>query len=148
MKIEIDLNDILGDEYGTESIEDSVRRQVTDWLVVDFKKRVGKALDSEVTERVTSLVNDQLEAKFPVMIEELWEMKYVPVTRYGEVATESTLRNEILKTITKELVYKKTIPKKHIIPNMASNQTRLVFFRHLPDKCLTGISHITLHILA
>lgn len=28
MKIEIDLNDILGDEYGGETLQESARRQV------------------------------------------------------------------------------------------------------------------------
>lgn len=32
MKIEIDLNEILGDETGVETLADSVRRQVTDKL--------------------------------------------------------------------------------------------------------------------
>jgi len=109
MKIEIDLNEILGDEYGTETIEESVRRQVTDWLVTDFKTKMGNVLDGEIKEKVDSLIKDELEEKFPKMIEDLWEMEYNPVTRYGQTEREpTTLKNELLKTISEQLIYKKT----------------------------------------
>lgn len=109
MKMEIDLNDILGDEYGTESIEESVRRQVTEYLVGDFKKKVGRVIDEQISEKVETLINEQLAIKFPEMIEDIWNMEYTPVTRYGEKVMETTtLKNEIIKTITNQLVYKKT----------------------------------------
>jgi len=107
MKIEIDLNDILGDEYGTESIQESVRRQVTDYLVNDFKKRVGKCLDVEIGKKVDEILKTQLDKKLPTMIEDLWDTKYVPTTIYGEKKEETTLRNELIKKISEEMVYKK-----------------------------------------
>jgi hypothetical protein len=49
MKIEIDLNDILGDEWGTETLADSVRRQVVEKLTQTVKEGVAKKIDHEVS---------------------------------------------------------------------------------------------------
>ena len=48
MKVEIDLNDILGDEYGAETLQESVRRQVIDNLTLVIKEGVEKKIEAEV----------------------------------------------------------------------------------------------------
>lgn len=108
MKLEIDLNEILGDEYYQETVEDSVRRQVVEKLKEDLHKRIGKKIDDEINKKIEVLMSEQLEARFPKMIDELWEMSYTPVGKYGQKSEETTLKNELLKSISEQLVYKKT----------------------------------------
>ena len=58
MKIEIDLKDILGDEYGdVESLSESIERQVVDKL----SKTVSDGILKKVDESVSALLNKKVE---------------------------------------------------------------------------------------
>ncbi len=58
MKIEIDLNEILSDEYGSESLNDSIRRQVIDKLHNDVKAGIGKKIDTEISLAINSEIKE------------------------------------------------------------------------------------------
>jgi len=45
MKIEIDLNDILGDETGAETLQDSIKRQVIEKFTREIKAGISKRIE-------------------------------------------------------------------------------------------------------
>lgn len=132
MKMEIDLNEILGNEYGTETIEDSIQRQVTEYLVADFKTKVGQKMDQEISRKVDNLIDAQLKQRIPEMIDEIWGMDYTPVSRYGEKdKNKTTFKNELIRTISEQLIYQN--------PHYSSDQN--VFTRAVNtsiDKAMSG----------
>lgn len=108
MKIEIDLNDILGDEYGSETLQESVRRQVIDNLTNVIKNGVGKKVEYEVAELINSEVRSAVAEKMPSLVDEILTTEYVTVDRYGNRSKDSTtVRKEIVSSVTEQMVYNK-----------------------------------------
>lgn len=107
MKIEIDLNDILGDEYGSETLQESVRRQVIGAMTETIKKGVQLQIDRETTRILNEELRAVLATKMPALIEDTLNAEFTPVSRYGEKSAPTTFRNEIIKTLTGEMIYKK-----------------------------------------
>lgn len=108
MKIEIDLNDILGDESGTETIQESVRRQVVEKLSRDVKDGIGKKIDHEIAALIDSELKVALKDKIPGLVEELMSAEYTPVDRWGdpERGKATTFRKQLVKAINETMVYK------------------------------------------
>lgn len=98
MKIEIDLNDILGDEYGNaENIADSVVRQLADY----FKKAIEQRVNQQITELATKFVRDAI----PHHVEDVLDKRYTPVDKYGKQLPETSLREQIHATAVAGFVY-------------------------------------------
>ncbi|MDQ5884497.1 MAG: hypothetical protein QG556_837 [Pseudomonadota bacterium] len=109
MKIEIDLNEILGDESGVETLADSVRRQVTNKLAREIKENIGNQIDRELSQAINGTIKEQLLKFMPDTIAELMNTEYVCVDRYGDrQKTPTTFRKELVKAIHEQMVYKKT----------------------------------------
>lgn len=107
MKIEIDLNDILGDEHGAETLQDSVRRQVIDKMQSVIKAGVGKQIDEAVSLMIDENLKSFVKDKLPELIDNLFEQAYTPTGRYGDKEKPTTLRQELLKTIVEQFKYEK-----------------------------------------
>lgn len=108
MKIEIDLNDILRDEYGDgESLAEGIRRQVVDALVERTKAGVQKRIDEAVSAAISEGLAEAMKEQMPGLIADLMEAEYRPISRYGERGGPTTIRVELLKTIQEQMVYKK-----------------------------------------
>jgi len=108
MKIEIDLKDILGDEYGDmESLAQSIERQLTDTIEANLSKGIQKKIDSEVVEIISTKVKEAADKFIPTLMDELVDKEYQPVDRYGDRSSPTTMRKQLLKTLTGEMVYKK-----------------------------------------
>lgn len=108
MKFEIDFNDILGDEYGVETLQESVRRQVIDNLTTFTKKEVSRQISEEVNKVLNDELKKAVEDLMPVLVTDLLDAPYLPVDRYGSKGKETTFRSELLKTIQEQCVYKKS----------------------------------------
>ena len=109
MKIEIDLKDILGDEYGSmESLASSIERQLVDYLKVNLSGTILAKIDSLVSKTIADKVKKTADEVIPSFMKELVDHEYFPVDRYGSVQSPTTMRKELLKTLTDQMVYKKT----------------------------------------
>jgi hypothetical protein len=108
MKIEIDLNAILGDEYGAESLQDSVRRQVIDSVTATIKKGVGDKIDQAVSSTISAEISTYLTGALPTLLAEIMEAEYIPVGRYGDRQEPTSFRKQLVKTITENMTY---VPK-------------------------------------
>lgn len=108
MKIEIDLNDILGDEYGAETLQDSVHRQVVESLTKTIKEGVGKKIDHEVSRVISEEIRAAVTVQMPRIVEDLLSAEYVAIDRWGSRGSEpTTFRKELVKSINAEMVYSK-----------------------------------------
>jgi hypothetical protein len=109
MKIEIDLNDILHDEnYGGETISESVRRQVIDAVKKDIEKGIKNKIDSEVQKIINELVLEQVRSIAPGLLNDLIDLEYQPVTSYGSKdGSPTTLRKKFIEVLKTEFIYKK-----------------------------------------
>lgn len=108
MKFEVDLNDILGDEYGAETLQDSVRRQVVERVTAYVEKGVKDQINAAVSETITQQLQAYVTDKMPEIGREILETEYTPVGRWGEKAEPTTFHKELLKVFTEQMVYKKT----------------------------------------
>ena len=109
MKIEIDLKDILGDEYGDiESLSESIERQVVTHIKDNLAKGIQSKIDDEVTAIITTKVKEAADNLIPSLTEELVDQEYTPVTKYGDRAKPTTMRKQLLTTLKDQMVYKKT----------------------------------------
>ncbi len=108
MKFEIDLNEILGDENGVESIQESVRRQVVEKLTSEVKSGIAKKIDIEIAKQINTSMKEKLVEVMPGLIDQLLEHEYIPVDRYGDFQRDkfTTFRKELVKNITEGIVYK------------------------------------------
>jgi hypothetical protein len=107
MKLEIDLNDILGNEYGTETLQDSIRRQIVEGFTATIRKSVNTEIEQAVSKTITTEIKTFIEAELPGLMATLLEAEYTPVGRYGEQSKPTTFRAELVKSITENMVYKR-----------------------------------------
>jgi hypothetical protein len=110
MKIEIDLNEILGDpEYGVETLQESVKRQVVAGLTQKIQTGIKEKIDREVAIAIDQAVKKNIEALTPKLFQEMLEAEYTPVDRYGDRnrGQTTTMRKQLIATIHEQMVYKK-----------------------------------------
>ena len=109
MKIEIDLNEILGDEFGVETIQDSVRRQVMEKLTREVKSGIGKKIDTEISNLINNTLEEQVKSITPNFLNEIINSEYTPVDKWGDRRNgkPTTFRSELIRTIHEQMVYKK-----------------------------------------
>ena len=105
-KIEIDLNDILGDEYGAETLAESVKRQVVAQLTKTVSDGVREQINTEVAKMLSAELQTTVKEKLPALLENLLDTEYVPVDRYGESKEPTTFRKQLVKRILEQMEYK------------------------------------------
>lgn len=107
MKIEIDLDDVFRDEEGgpAESVQESVRRQIIDRLSGDMRKRLFARLDEELSTIMREQISVVMVEKMPELIDDIMNVKYTPVSTYGQRGEPTTFRDEIIKAIGANMVY-------------------------------------------
>ncbi|GAJ29827.1 hypothetical protein [Acidomonas methanolica] len=107
MKIEIDLNDILGDEYGAETLQESVKRQVIEHLSSSVEKDIKKRISEETNRILQEELQSAVKEKMPALIDDLLTAEYVPTDRYGRTEKATTLCSELIRVVSENMVYKK-----------------------------------------
>lgn len=108
MKIEIDLNDILGDEYGAETLQDSVRRQVIEQMTKAINEGVGNQIKSELARVFNEEIRAAVTSQMPTIVNDLLNAEYTPVDRYGDRSGPTTFRKELVAAIHEQMKYKKS----------------------------------------
>lgn len=108
MKVEIDLNEILGDEYGAETLQESIRRQVIDNVSAVVKTGIAKKVEEEVSSLINDEVRKSVADKLPSIVDDLLSTKYTPLDSYGRAGKETDMRTALIDELTKQLVYKPT----------------------------------------
>jgi hypothetical protein len=116
MKIEIDLDDIIGDESGVETLQDSVRRQVVEAITQTIQSGIAKKIDREVSCVIDQEIKSAIQSKMPLIVDELLEAKYVQVDQWGSSTKQQTsVREQLVSNLKAEMVYKK--PSSYDKPN-------------------------------
>ena len=105
MKIEIDLNDILGDEYGAETLGDSVRRQIVESLQRDISRDIRNKINEETARIMNDELQKALKDQMPALLADVMNSEYRPVSSYGEKGNSTTFRAELIKAVAKECTY-------------------------------------------
>lgn len=113
MKIEIDLEDILGDEYGdSETLSESIRRQVIDNLTHTLSNTLSKKIITNIEDSVTEMIDGEVKNAAALVGKELTDgmidFEYTPIDGYGRKSEKTTTRNEFIKNLTSQMVYKGT----------------------------------------
>jgi len=109
MKIEIDLRDILQDEFGSiESVGESIQRQVVDALKSKLQEGVKKQVDCEVSRVIREQIEQAVKVQMPTIVNDLLNAEYVKVDKWGSrCENPTTFRKELVTAISGDLVYKK-----------------------------------------
>lgn len=132
MKIEIDLDEILGDENGVETLQDSIRRQVVEKIQRDMSDGIKKRIDSEVAKAIDESIKVSLAAITPTLLSELMDAEYTPVDRWGDrqTAKTTTFRKQLVASIHEQMTYKKT----------TYDSDKTTFTRAVDDVVATNVS--------
>jgi hypothetical protein len=107
MKIEIDLKEILEDEFGDlESLGQSIERQVVESLTESISKGILKKVDESLSvlidKKIEEFANDQL----PNLFENVIDSEYTIVDRWGDTKETTTMRKKLISVLTDQMVYK------------------------------------------
>lgn len=110
MKIEIDLKDILHDEdYGSETLQESIKRQVVEKLTASVSQGISKKIDTEISKAINEKIKKSLDKIKPNLINEIFDAEYIQVDRWGDrTGKPTTFRKELIRSINEEMVYKKS----------------------------------------
>lgn len=107
MKVEIDLNDILGDENGAETLQDSVRRQVIHSLENTIRAGVSKRIEQETARVINDCLQSAVVERMPEIVDQVLNGEYTPIDRYGNSAGKvTTFRQELRASILEQMQYK------------------------------------------
>jgi hypothetical protein len=109
MKIEIDLNDIMHHEdYGSESVQESIRRQVVENITNSFKDGFLKKIDRECAQVIESEIKQVVKDKMQDVVMRALDGEFVAVDKWGDRKSEpTTLRKQIIASIHSEMKFKK-----------------------------------------
>jgi len=109
MKIEIDLKDILqDDDYGSETMQESIRRQVVEKIESTIAKGLTKRIDEEVSKAIDEQIKKALDEIRPNLITEILDAEYISVDIYGSRSKEpTTFRKQLIRCVNESMVYKK-----------------------------------------
>ena len=107
MKIEIDLKDVLENEFGSmESLAESIRRQIVDNLT----NTLSKGIQEKITQEIGLLIDDQIKnivaQQMPSLFAELIDKEYQITDAWGTFKGKTTMRNNLIKTLTEQMTYK------------------------------------------
>ena len=110
ISIEISLENVFTDEngYPSESVEESIRRQVVQEITRTCKSKIDSEIVNVVHSTVTKLIDDAVAEKVPGMIEMLLNEQYTPTTSWGEKHAPTSVREELIKRFRDEFQYTKT----------------------------------------
>ena len=108
MKIEIDLNDILGGETGSETLQESIRRQAIEAITENTKKGISSRIDRAVAETIQEEINTYLKAEMPRLLADIMDAEFRPVSPYGERGETTTFRKAVVKAINENMTCRKT----------------------------------------
>ncbi|MCA9409528.1 MAG: hypothetical protein KC733_12615 [Candidatus Omnitrophica bacterium] len=109
MKIEIDLGEVLADEYGNmENLAETIKRQIVDNLTNILKSRVAVEVDKKTSEMINAELQKVVAAQMPTLFNELIDREYTTYDSNGRKGVSTTLRNAIIDTLTKQMIYKNT----------------------------------------
>lgn len=113
MKIEIDLKDILqDDDYGSETMQESIRRQVVSSIESRLLKGIEKRIDEQVSKAIDEQIKKSLDEIRPNLINQILDAEYVSVDKYGDRSKEpTTFRKQLIKAVNESMVYKPTTDK-------------------------------------
>ena len=102
IQISIDLHDVFfgDDEYPNETLEEAIRRQVVAQIASEVKSQALKPISALVNGHVENAVAESVSSVLPKMIEEVLQSEYTVVGKWGEKGKTTTLRNEIVETLT------------------------------------------------
>ena len=107
MKIEIDLQDILGDEYGdVESLAESIQRQVIDNLTNRVSEGILKKVDNSISELLNKKVEEFAKEQLPSLFDNVIDKEYSIVDRWGSHEETTTMRKKLVTVLTDQMVYK------------------------------------------
>lgn len=107
MEIKIDLHDVLRDEYGSmESFAESIHRQVADNMTNLITKGLEKRINEEVAKKIDEQIKTIVGCQMPSLFSELIDKEYDVRDRYGSYGGKTTMRNQLIKTLTDQMVYK------------------------------------------
>ena len=84
MKIEIDLNDVLGGEDGAETLQESIRRQVIAAVVEATRSTLRRRIDEETSRVLDAALRAAVTEQMPAMVADLMNAEYVPTDRFGQ----------------------------------------------------------------
>lgn len=109
MKIEIDLNEILVSEdgIGNETWENGVRRLVVNKLAEDFRSSISRSVDEKISALLDDQIAEAIQKYMPGIIDDIVNSSYTPVSSFGQRGEPTTFREELVKAIVSNLVYKK-----------------------------------------
>jgi hypothetical protein len=105
MKIEIDLNDILGDEYGAETLQESVRRQVVANLTEAIKTGIQHRINQQTDAILNETLRDALKDKMPALLDDVMNAEYQPIDQYGRKTEKTSFRAQLIAAVAKECTY-------------------------------------------
>lgn len=109
MKIEIDLNDILGggDEFAPENLQESIRRQVIEKMTHEIRQGISEKIDTKISQAIDASIKESLKEITPKLINELMDTQYVQVDTWGSRKGPTTFREQVVKAINEQMVYQK-----------------------------------------
>lgn len=106
MKIDIDLSEIFDD--GEENVKDSVR----DVIVSTVTQKIYSKIDKEISAKISTILEAGITAKvrehLDKIIPELMDYEFTETSSYGATKTPTTVKNQILKHVANEVVWKES----------------------------------------
>jgi hypothetical protein len=107
MKIEIDLKEVLTEEFGDNENLASI---IKDGIMQVLTKELSKGIKDRVNEEVSKLMSDEIKKvvseRMPALLNDLIDTEYTIVDQWGEPKGKTTLRHALLTSLTSAMVYK------------------------------------------
>jgi uncharacterized phage protein gp47/JayE len=107
MKFEIDLSDVMGEEFEGASTQEVIKQMVVDKLVDFSKKALQQKIDVEVAKCIDEEIKIAIKNQMPSIIQDVTNCEYTPVDNWGQKKTPTTFRKQLLESISKEMEYKR-----------------------------------------
>ena len=101
MKIEIDTNDMLGDES-------TIREEVISQMVFALKKNMRDTINNSVEAEMSKAMPELVKEKVAGIVEIHLDTEFIPCDRHGREEKPTTIRKNIADIIQEQCIFKKT----------------------------------------
>ena len=104
MKFDIDLDDIFA-ENG-ETLAESVKRHVVENLTASIGKNLTRQIDEETSRILGEELRKAVAERMSDIVADIMNSEYVPTGSFGQRGEKTTFRNELVKAVAAQAVYK------------------------------------------
>lgn len=130
MKIELDLDQILGDP-------EFLRNEIAERVASEMRDALKKKIHEQTSMAIQEAIRTSVETEIPKLMGDILDTEFTPVTSWGEKRKPTTVRKEITRLVSQDVTGEGKYGEKSkikIVVQETVNQALAAFRKEFSDQ--------------